>query len=455
MKKLFGTDGIRGRANAYPITANMALKIGRAVATYFLNNPAGLNSIIIGKDTRISGDMLENALASGICSMGVDVCLAGIIPTPGIAYLAAEMDFAAGIVISASHNPYDDNGIKLFNGDGFKLDDKIEQHIEDLILADEPENDAPPKAAPNRRIGRVNHIPDAVDRYVNFLAATVEDSSEFDRIQVVLDCSNGATYQAAPKLFEKIGVNTHTLFNTPNGENINADCGSQHPGKLARMVASRKARIGLAFDGDGDRLIAVDETGSILSGDQILAICAHHMKKKGVLRGNQVVSTVMSNMGFKQALKKMGIQHKATQVGDRYVMEEMLATGAVLGGEDSGHMIFMDYHSTGDGLLAALRLLSAMADDHRPLSELAQLMTVFPQILINVDVAEKPDLPTLPDVAAAISEAEKRLGSDGRVLVRYSGTQPQCRVMVEAPEMVAAKMECGRIADKIKAAIGV
>jgi phosphoglucosamine mutase len=449
MQKLFGTDGIRGRANSYPMTPEMALKTGRAVASYFSKNVSASGQVLIGKDTRISGDMLETALAAGICSMGMDVHLTGILPTPGVAYLTAEMNFAAGIVISASHNPYDDNGIKLFNQDGFKLSDSQERQIEGLILSDHW--DQPPEQT--ETIGRVHFMPDAVDNYVKFLAATL-NSTKLQPFKVVLDCANGATYQTAPKLFEAVGLTVHTLFNLPNGKNINAQCGSQHPEELARKVAALNADVGLAFDGDGDRLIAVDETGVILSGDQILAICAHHLKAKGRLSGNKVVSTVMSNMGFKQALAKMNIDHKATKVGDRYVMEEMLASGAILGGEDSGHLIFLDHHSTGDGILAALRLLLAMSDVKRPLSQLSQLMTVFPQVLINVDVKSKPDLTTIKAVTDAITSSEKRLGSEGRVLVRYSGTQPQCRVMVEAPSMETAQIECQYMADVIKNVIG-
>jgi phosphoglucosamine mutase len=305
------------------------------------------------------------------------------------------------------------------------------------------------------KIGRIQPIFDAVDRYVGFLSSTITDKAELRRFSIVLDCANGATYQAAPKLFESVGLKVHTLFNSPDGININAKCGSQHPEALAKEVVAQKANIGLAFDGDGDRLIAVDETGSVLSGDQILTICAHHMKKKGLLTGNQVVSTVMSNMGFKQALAKLKIDHEETKVGDRHVMEKMRATGAVLGGEDSGHLIFLNHHSTGDGLLAALRLLSALAEDNRPLSKLSQLMKVFPQVLINVDVNSKPDLTTLPAVANAILKAKVRLGDKGRVLVRYSGTQPQCRVMVEGPKMETAQAECRSISDVIKKAIGM
>jgi phosphoglucosamine mutase len=449
MQKLFGTDGIRGRANSYPMTPEMALKTGRAVASYFSKNASASGQIIIGKDTRLSGDMLETALAAGICSMGMDVHLAGILPTPGVSYLTTEMNFAAGIVISASHNPYDDNGIKLFNQDGFKLRDSQERLIEDLILSDQW--DQPLTQA--QKIGRVYFIDDAVDHYVSFLASTL-NGNKLQSFKVVLDCANGATCEAAPKLFEAVGLSAHTIFNLPDGKNINAQCGSQHPEELARKVTALNADIGLAFDGDGDRLIVVDETGAILSGDQILAICAHHLKAKGRLVGNQVVSTVMSNMGFKQALAKMDIDHKTTKVGDRYVMEEMLASGAILGGEDSGHLIFLDHHSTGDGLLAALRLLLAMSDVKRPLSRLSQLMTVFPQVLINVDVKRKPDLNTITAVTDAMTSVEKRLGSEGRVLVRYSGTQPQCRVMVEAPTMAMAQNECQYIAEVIKRAIG-
>lgn len=449
MKKLFGTDGIRGRANVYPMTPEMALKTGRAIATFFARNSDRRNGILIGKDTRVSGDMLENALAAGICSMGMDVYLAGVLPTPGVAYLSAEMKFAAGIVISASHNPYDDNGIKLFNAKGFKLDDNMETQIEALIMDEASVNGT------GSNIGRVRTVSDAVDRYAGFLASTFKDRQPLPRFNVVLDCANGATFQAAPKLFESMGMKVQTLFNDPDGKNINAGCGSQHPEKLAQIVKDQKADVGLAFDGDGDRLIAVDETGMVLSGDQILAVCARNMKEYERLKNNLVVSTVMSNMGFKKALTEMGIKHKATKVGDRYVMQEMVSSGAMLGGEDSGHMIFMDKHTTGDGLLAALELIAAMADAGRTLSDLSRVMTVFPQVLINVDVASKPDMDTLPHVTEAIARTEKKLGAEGRVLVRYSGTQSQCRIMVEASQMEIAQKECQRIAEVIRNAIGM
>ncbi len=451
MEKLFGTDGIRGVANQHPMTPEMALKTGRAVAAYFLNRSnSKRRKIIIGKDTRLSGDMLESALAAGISAMGVDVYLAGVLPTPGIARLAADMGFIAGIVISASHNPYYDNGIKLFKADGFKLSDDQEREIERLIHDGNLKENAPSGSG----IGRIFPMEDAADRYLSFLVDTKDAAADFSRFSVVLDCANGATYQVASRLFEAFGAAVATCFNTPDGENINANCGSQHPETLAQTVVDRRADVGLAFDGDGDRLIVVDETGAVLSGDQIIAVCAKHMKSRGTLKGNRVVSTVMSNMGFKQALRKMGIEHRESQVGDRYVMEEMQACGAVLGGEDSGHIIFLDDHSTGDGLLAATRLLTAMADDSRPLSRLAGVMTVFPQVLINVDVGSKPELETLPEVVAAISESEQRIGTQGRVLVRYSGTQPQCRVMVESSEMGGANEACARIADAIRKCIG-
>jgi phosphoglucosamine mutase len=449
MGKLFGTDGIRGVANQYPMTPEMSVTIGRAVAAIFKGDDKQ-SKIVIGKDTRISGDMLEYALISGICSMGVDAYLTGILPTPGVAFMTSSIGANAGIVISASHNPYYDNGIKIFKGNGYKLSDEEESQIEKLIF--DKSIASSPKSV--RDTGRVYEIDDAGSAYGNFLKQTVTENFYFKDIKIVMDCSNGATFEVAPAIFTELGAKVTTLYVTPDGKNINDNCGSQHPENLKKAVVKNGAHIGLAFDGDGDRLIAVDEKGIVATGDQILAVCAKFMKKKGLLKGNRVVSTVMSNMGLGQALKKMGIKHMTTAVGDRYVMEKMVSSGAILGGEDSGHMIFLNYHTTGDGILSALRLIEAMKEESKPLSDLCKIMTIFPQILINVNVARKPDLKNIPDIKDAIKSVETVLGKKGRVVVRYSGTQQICRVMVEGPTIEKTRKYCRQVADIVNETLG-
>lgn len=451
MGKLFGTDGVRGVANKYPMTSEMAVHIGRAVALIFRSRKNnGSPGIIIGKDTRISGDMLESALVSGICSMGVDACLAGVLPTPGIAYLTSSSGANAGIVISASHNPFYDNGIKVFNQDGFKLSDALEKKIEQVVL----EGKSASMCSSVRETGSVYRIDDAVKKYSEFLKNTLPPDCSFKGLNIIIDCANGATYQVAPQVFRKLGVKIKSLFVRPDGKNINENCGSQHPEILREKVLGEKADLGLAFDGDGDRLIAVDEKGTILTGDQILAVCTNDLKEKGKLTNNLLVTTIMSNMGLGVALKELGIHHVASKVGDRYVMKEMVANKGVIGGEDSGHMIFLDHHTTGDGILASLRLIEAMKSSGKPLSKLAQVMVVFPQELVNVDVKSKPDILTVPAITEVIASAEKALGKKGRVLVRYSGTQPLCRVMVEGPTVEKTKKYCRQIADVVKENLG-
>ena len=449
MGKLFGTDGIRGLANEYPMTSEMAMKVGRAVAYFFNRKEKGRPKIIIGKDTRISGYMLEYALVSGICSMGADAYLAGVLPTPGIAYITASTDADAGIVISASHNPFYDNGIKIFKRDGFKLSDEKEAEIEKILLSDEISS----ICRKVRMTGGVSIIDDAEQNYMDFLLSKVPENF-CQGMKIVIDCSNGATYKVAPELFARVGAEVETLFNDPDGRNINENCGSQHTSELRKIVLEKNADIGLAFDGDGDRLIAVDEDGNIITGDQILAICAKSMKKKDQLKSNTVVSTVMSNMGLGIALEDMGIKHIKAKVGDRYVLESMIHSGAVLGGEDSGHMIFLDHQTTGDGILTALKLIEALKNDSKPLSELVKIMNVFPQVLINVEVKNKPDISSVPQITEAIKAAEKNLAGKGRVLVRYSGTRPLCRVMVEGPTRKITEKYCQEIADKVKEQIG-
>jgi phosphoglucosamine mutase len=449
MGRLFGTDGIRGVANEYPLTAETVIEIGRAVALFF-SGSTNPTKIIIGKDTRESGDMIEDALATGICSAGADACLAGILPTPAVACLTSSIDAAAGIVISASHNPFYDNGIKIFDADGYKLSDTDEDEIERLMQADNSVSGA----GNGHRNGIVETLTDAPARYLAFLQNTLSNADLFNDMKIVLDCSNGATYAVAPQIFQDLGAQVKALHIQPDGKNINADCGSEHPETLIDAVLKKKADIGLAFDGDGDRLVAVDEKGQVISGDRTLAICAGSLKRKGLLKNNLVVSTVMSNLGLRMAFKELGINHLMAQVGDRYVLQQMKANGAVIGGEDSGHMIFLDQHTTGDGMLTALRLIQTMREENKPLSELSRVMTVFPQVLLNIDVQSKPPIEDVPQIMAAIRSVEDCLGQKGRVLVRYSGTQPLCRVMVEGPEEDETRRYCQRIADVVKATLG-
>ena len=449
MGKLFGTDGIRGVANEYPMTPEMVENIGRAVAKIF-KGKEGKASVVIGKDTRISGDMLERALVSGICSMGSDAYLTGILPTPGVAFITALKQANAGIVISASHNPYYDNGIKIFNGDGFKLSDEREAEIETLVL----DKTITALTKSIRNIGRTYGISDADIKYKNFVKGSMPETFDLKGLKITVDCSNGATYKIAPLMFAELGAEVEAFFTHPDGKNINDRCGSEHPEVLKQMVVDHGADIGLAFDGDGDRLIAIDETGDVLSGDQILAVCAKFLKQKGRLKRNRVVSTIMSNMGLGVALKNMGIEHIMSNVGDRYVMQEMIASGAILGGEDSGHMIFLDHHTTGDGMLTALRLIEVMINESKPLSELKKVMTVFPQALLNVEVRKKPDIDTIPEITQEIKLVEEKLKGKGRVLVRYSGTQPMCRVMVEGPTIEETTEYCEQLADIVKYILG-
>jgi phosphoglucosamine mutase len=445
MGELFGTDGVRGVANEYPMTAEMALNIGRATAHLF-KRKGHTPRIIIGKDTRISGYMLENALISGICSMGVNALLVGPLPTPGIAFTTTSMRADAGIVISASHNPFQDNGIKIFSREGLKLSDEKELEIENLVFSNKMHTLHPSHS----ELGKASRIDDARGRYIVFLKNTFPKDYTLEGTKVVLDCAHGATYRVAPDTFFELGANVTSLFDEPNGENINDQCGSQHPETLAEEVIKGKADVGFAFDGDGDRCITVDEKGSVLTGDQIMAICAKEMKKEGKLNKNLVVCTVMSNIGFSIALKELGIEQEVTKVGDRYVLEEMQAKGAVIGGEEAGHVIFLEHHTTGDGIITALQVLAAMKKARKPLSELAQVMKVFPQKLINVDVKTKPELSTIPEITRVIRDVEAQLGDTGRVLVRYSGTQNMCRVMVEGPTHEETDKYCRQIVDVIR-----
>ena len=449
MGKLFGTDGIRGVANAYPITSEMAVKVGKAVA-YLFKDSAKSNSVVIGKDTRISGDMLISGIVSGICAMGVDAYVVDVFPTPGIAFLTKFTNSNAGIMISASHNPFEDNGIKIFDAEGYKPSVKTEEEIERVILeykCDTLTNDI-------KYTGIIKHLNNSTQTYSDFLINALPHGLSLKGLKVILDCANGATHKIAPGLFMGLGASVESHFIQPDGKNINKGCGSQHTEKLREVVLETHADIGLAFDGDGDRLIAVDDTGNILTGDQIMFICANVLKKQGDLKNDMVVSTVMSNLGFKEGLLKSGIQTIATDVGDRHVMEKMKSVDVILGGEDSGHTIFLNHHTTGDGMLTALKLVESVLYEKKPLSELAARMNVFPQVLINVAVKSKPDLKTIPEITQAISEVENKLGDKGRVLVRYSGTQAMCRVMVEGPTKEYTQQYAQYIADIIKNKLG-
>jgi phosphoglucosamine mutase len=449
MGKLFGTDGIRGVANIEPMTAETALAIGRATA-YVCKREGRRHRIVIGKDTRLSGYMLENALTAGICSMGVDVFLVGPVPTPGIAFLTHSMRAQAGIVISASHNAYQDNGIKIFSEAGYKLSDTLEGEIEDLVSSGRI-NAIRPTAS---EIGRAKRIDDAIGRYIVFCKNTFPDTLTLEGRKIVIDCSNGATYKVAPIIFSELGAEVIAIHDKPDGTNINRKCGSQHTADLAATVRANGADAGLAFDGDGDRLMAVDENGNVLTGDHILGICARTMKDKGCLPNDLVVITPMTNMGLRLALDGMGIRTIESNVGDRKVLEVMQREGARLGGEQSGHIIFLDAHTTGDGIISALQVLAVMQHTGRPLSALAALFTPLPQVLLNLPVKQKPDLATLPPLQSAIRAAEGALAGRGRMLIRYSGTEPICRVMVEGPTQDETRRIAESLAETVKTEIG-
>lgn len=449
MGKLFGTDGVRGEANRYPMNAEIAFAIGQAVV-YLLKKTHDRPRIVIGKDTRISGYMLEGALESGITSMGGNPYLVGVLPTPGIAFIAQTMRADAGIVISASHNPYQDNGIKIFSGSGFKLSDEQEEAIEELMMSNTLHGLVPPV----REMGQAFRLEDAHGRYIVFVKNSFPRDLSIEGMKIVLDTANGATYKIAPDTFWELGADIEVIHNAPNGININDRCGSQHTEDLRKRVVESGAAVGLAFDGDGDRLIAVDEKGREMTGDQILLICARMLKEQGKLKNDLLVSTVMSNLGLRVACKKYGFRYHASKVGDRYVLEDMMRLGGVVGGEDSGHMIFLDHHTAGDGIITALQLVAAMVRTGKPLSELAKWMDIYPQKLINVDVRSKPDISTIPQVMSVIEGVEKELGDEGRVLVRYSGTQDMCRVMVEGPSDAVTEKHCAEIADVIRTHLG-
>lgn len=428
-KKLFGTDGIRGVANADPITVEMAVRIGQAAAVVF-KKADHRHKIVIGKDTRLSGYMLETALSAGLASMGVDVLLVGPLPTPGIAFITASMRADAGIVISASHNPYEDNGIKFFASDGFKLPDAAEAEIERLVYS----NDLPTLRAKPEDVGKAFKIADARGRYVQYLKGVLPRDRTLEGMRIVIDCANGATYRVAPQVFEELGAEVITLFTSPNGKNINRNCGALYPEACARTVVENRAQLGVALDGDGDRLILIDETGEIVDGDEVLAFVGVHLLKRGRLKHNTIVATVMSNLGLELAIEAAGGRVEKTAVGDRYVVERMRQGGFNVGGEQSGHIVFLDWTTTGDGICSALQVLNVMLDRQKPLSELKRIMTRFPQVLLNTPVPVKRPLEQMPAVQSAIRAVEAQLAGRGRVLVRYSGTENKVRVMVEGED---------------------
>lgn len=448
MKKLFGTDGIRAEANVHPMTGEVAMKVGRALVYTLLHRSDAWTSafgspfrhkatskikIVIGKDTRRSGYMIETALASGICSMGGEAILLGPLPTPGVAFVAHSMRADAGVMISASHNPFSDNGIKIFGPDGFKAPDSIEAAIEELIADPRPVEAALPRGD---RIGRAYRIEEAHGRYIVFLKAKFPNDSDLSGIKIALDCANGAAYKSAPMAFEELGAEVSTIGVSPNGTNINHDIGALHPEKMAALVKRTGAQIGIALDGDADRVILADENGEVLDGDVVIGLCALEMKERGELKGNGIVTTPMSNIGLEMTLLQNGIRMHRAPVGDRFVVEKMRSEGLCLGGEQSGHLIFLDSSTTGDGALAALKVLEIMKRTGKPLSVLKKQILLLPQTLLNLKVKERKALETLPSYQKALKSAESSLNGKGRIFVRYSGTEPKLRVLVESESEV-------------------
>ncbi len=431
-RKYFGTDGVRGRVNEEPMTAEFALRLGRAAGHVLGKGLSHTPHILIAKDTRLSGYMIESALCAGFTSQGVHVLLAGPIPTPAVAYLTRSLRADAGVMISASHNPAGDNGIKFFGPDGYKLPDEVEERIEAAIAK-------PPKPVKPAEVGKAYRVDDARGRYIEFLKASLPRRMRFDGVKVVVDCANGAAYDVAPRLFAELGCEVVAIHAQPDGTNINRDCGSVHPEAMQARVREEGADVGFALDGDGDRVIACDAEGRLVDGDRILAILALHALKHGRLRGEGVVGTIMSNMGLARYLDGLGLRLHRAPVGDRYVLELMQKTGCNLGGEPSGHVILLDYNTTGDGLLTALQLLCAMADAERPLAELASTLALFPQRHWNLALARKDGFMEREDVRKAMAAAQAKLAGRGRLVVRPSGTEPKLRIMVEAEEDALAE----------------
>lgn len=447
MRKYFGTDGVRGKANIFPMTADFALKLGMAAAKIFKNGNKK-HKIVIGKDTRISGYMFENAIVSGICSMGVDAVIVGVLPTPAIAFITRSLRADAGVVISASHNLYCDNGIKFFSSEGYKLPDMLEFEMERLL-------DENLECASPEDVGKAYRIETAIGRYVEYAKASFDKKYDLKGLKIVLDCANGAAYKVAPMAISELGADIVVINDRPNGKNINENCGAVYPDKLCQMVKDVKADVGISFDGDADRVIFCDENGELVDGDFILGICAKDMKSEGILNKSTIVATVMSNVGFEKSLKKEGINVVRSQVGDRYVLEEMLKGGFNLGGEQSGHIIFSDYNTTGDGLISALQLLKILVKTGRPLSELKSFISLYPQVLKNVEVPYKRPLDEMRVTFKKIKSIEEKLKGQGRIFVRYSGTENKLRVMVEGEDLKIIEAYCDEVIqialDEIKA----
>ncbi len=448
-RAMFGTDGVRGRANVEPMTSETALRLGRACAHVFRDSTRR-HRVLIGKDTRLSGYMLESALTSGICSMGVDVVLVGPLPTPGIAYMTRSLRADAGVVISASHNPYEDNGIKFFSREGYKLPDALETEIEDLVLSGRIDHVRPTADA----IGKAFRADDAVGRYVEFAKTTFPRELTLAGLKVVVDCANGAAYKVTPEVLRELGAEVVVLNAQPDGRNINLDCGSVHPQVVCAAVRREKAHVGLTHDGDADRVLLADERGRLVDGDQIMAVCALDLQARGLLAGATVVGTVMSNFGFERALGKAGIALERTPVGDRAVFEAMQRGGFVLGGEQSGHIIFSEHQTTGDGIVTALQVLAVMQRTGRALSRLAGVVTRYPQVLLNVPTGRRVAVETVPAIREAAARAEARLAGRGRVLIRASGTEPKVRVMVESRERRETETIARQLARVVAKAVG-
>jgi phosphoglucosamine mutase len=449
MGKLFGTDGVRGVANVHPMTGEMAMQIGRAIAHIF-KNTGGRHRIVIGKDTRLSGYMLETALASGICSMGVDVLLVGPMPTPAIAFITHSMRADAGVMISASHNPFYDNGIKIFSHDGFKLPDEMEDKIEGLVSSNSIQSLRPTA----RDVGKAFRIDDARGRYIVYLKNTFPSPLSLDGLKIVLDCANGAAYRVAPTVLEELGAEVIPIGVDPDGENINLNCGSLHPEIVSRMVLQTGADVGMALDGDADRIVFVDDQGTVVDGDHIMAICATDLIQEKRLKKNTLVTTIMSNMGLERTLKAYKGKVVKTAVGDRYVVDEMKRSGYNMGGEKSGHMIFLDHNTTGDGIITALQVLAVMAKKEKPLADLAMIMTPFPQVLYNIRVKEKKELSQIPELDRKITTIEQELGNTGRIVLRYSGTEPVIRLMLEGEKEDQIQQMGGDLAEAIERSLG-
>lgn len=455
-RKLFGTDGIRGVANIEPVTAETALKLGRAAAHVFTtlggpgHQPGSRRKVVLGKDTRLSGYMLENAMVAGLTSLGVDVLIIGPLPTPGVAYITRSLRADAGIVLSASHNPYEDNGIKFFRHDGYKLDDEIEARIEGLVFSGEIENIRPTAT----KIGKAYRIDDALGRYVEFAKQSFPRGRTLESLKIAVDCANGAAYKSTPCILRELGADVAVFHNQPNGTNINAGCGSTHPEQIQNLVKESGADIGITHDGDADRVLLCDETGQLVDGDEIMAVAAADFLNRGCLGGNTLVATVMSNFGLDETLAAHGGRVLRTKVGDRYVIEAMLREGCNVGGEQSGHMIFRDFATTGDGIVSALQILRVMADSGKPLSELKQVLKKYPQAQRNLRVREKPPLESLPGVQKLLADAESSLGGKGRVLLRYSGTEPKIRLLIEGRDQDMIDSHADRIARALQESIG-